>query len=551
MGRTIGIIAPLIDTGQFNMDFTLRIRKNKRDLTLAAFYELANAGFKIEKVSRGVDYGENIPAGGYYLEGLLHQSGYDTLLTNKADPESLRKIAEEDPFCICISTTMILTTRSLLELFSLVRRTMPGIPIIAGGMFIWKHYLHYHHHFETRQSYPLQPWMLFHPDHAGMEADILVISQHGRASLLEVLKELSKGRKASFDHIPNLCMPESDGFSFSTIEEEHVDYNEDYTRWDLINEIPERIPLRTSIGCPFRCRFCDFCKVYPRIFLRSGKSLIQELSLAKKMLGQNMALIHIADENVFVNKSRLFEVCNAISDSGLGHWIGFIRGGEYSDEEMTAIQRSGLMLGEIGVESGDQGQLDRMNKKQKVENMKRGIEQLDAHGISVLMTFVVGFPGETRQSLQNTADFMNDLRLKNLSVGYHLYPLLILPLSELAEPKSRARWKIEGDMRKWSHSTMNSDEANKACYDLFKEVTNIPYSYYEESFFFNRAKFRFDTRKSLYQLRQKLTIGLIESEPWGNIEPLLQEMALLMKVPTDTISEELRTEILVPSIKPE
>jgi radical SAM superfamily enzyme YgiQ (UPF0313 family) len=311
--------------------------------------------------------------------------------------------------------------------------------------------------------------------------------------------------------------------------------------------MPEKIPLRTSIGCPYRCRFCDFYQLYPRIFLRSKESLAKELALAKKRLGQNLAVIHVSDDNVFITKKRLFEVCDTIAESGLNHWVGFMRGGEYTHEEMAAIKRSGLMMGKIGVESGDQGQLDRMNKKQKADKVKRGIEQLDAEGIGILMTFVVGFPGETRQSLQNTAEFLNNLSLSNLSVGYQVYPLVIFPLSELAEPGDRKKWKIEGIMDQWSHYTMNSREAAGACFSMFKEVTNVPYSYSEESFFFNRGMFNLETRKSLFQLRQQLTIKLIENASWGQIEPVLQSMAFQMELPLDGITEGLRTEIIVPA----
>jgi anaerobic magnesium-protoporphyrin IX monomethyl ester cyclase len=548
MKRTIAIIAPFIDTHQYNKDFNLRLGRNNRELTLATFYELANEDFKPEHVSRGIDYGEDIPAAGFYLEGLLHQKGYDTILTNQYDTATLKTIAEQDPFAVCVSTTMIITTDSLLQLFSSIRSAIPGAHIIAGGVFVWKNYMQYLKHLDSPQLYPLQPGMLFHPGHAGMDADILVVAPHGIPSLLQVLEELEKGRSASFEHIPNLFIPGDHGFSFTKREEEQVDYNEDYTRWDLIDEIPEKIPLRTSIGCPYRCKFCDFYQLYPRIFLRSRESLLHELDLVKNRLGQNLAVIHVSDDNVFITKKRLFEVCGAIADSGLNHWVGFMRGGEYSADEMDAIIRSGLMMGKIGVESGDQGQLDRMNKRQKIENVKRGVEQLDASGIGVLMTFVVGFPGETRQTLQNTADFLNNLSLSNLSVGYQVYPLVIFPLSELADPAERKKWKIEGLMDKWSHSTINSDDASKACYNLFREVTNLPYNYSEESYFFNRGMFTFATRKSLFQLRQQLTIKLVENAPWENIEPILKSMAQLMELPVDGIRESLRHEILAPSL---
>ena len=102
-------------------------------------------------------------------------------------------------------------------------------------------------------------------------------------------------------------------------------------------------------------------------------------------------------------------------------------------------------------------------------------------------------------------------------------------------------------MDQWSHYTMNSKEAADACYSMFKEVTNIPYSYSEESFFFNRGMFDLETRKSLFRLRQELTINLIEKASWEQIEPVLKTMAVQMELPVDGIGELLRKEIIVPA----
>lgn len=544
MKKTIGIIAPLIDKHQLHSDFNLRLNLNNRELTLRAWYELANKGYIAEHVPRGIDHEENIPAAGYYLEGLLHQLGYDTIMTNKYDAGTLSTIAQRDPFAVLVSTTMIIETDSLLELFSSIRSAMPDTKIIAGGVFVWKNYLLYIDHLGSPQHYPLQPMMLFHPGNASMEADILVVAPHGKSSLLEALLLLEKGSGQSFDHIPNLVLPKgAKGFLFTKREKEQVDYDNDYTRWDLVDKIPDKIPIRTSIGCAYRCRFCDFYKLFPNIFIRSGNSLLTELKLVKDSLGHKPAIIHVSDDNVFINKKRIHEVCNAIAASGLRKWIGFMRGGEYSDIEMELIKRSGLMMGMIGVESGDPGQLKRMNKHQEIENVKRGIEQFDANGIGTLMTFVVGFPGENKETLMNTANFLNNLSLTNLSASYQLFPLLIQPLGELGDPAIRTKWKIEGFMEKWSHFTMNSEDTSEATHNLFKEVTNVPYHYSEESNFFNMAKFNLSTRKSLFQLRQRLTINLIENAPWDQIEPILRHAAQLMNIPIDGIGESLMHKI--------
>ncbi len=567
MRRTIAIIAPFIDSSQFNLDYCLRLKQNDRELTLAAFYEWAGEGFRADRVSRGVDYGDDVPAAGFYLQGLLHLHGYDTILTNKFSDEALQQLTEKEIFAVCISTTMIITTGSLLSLFASVRRILPGVPIIAGGVNIWKNFFQYEKHLASPEDFPMHPEMLFNPSNSGMEADVLVVAQHGIGSLLEVLRiwgleglgiggfgdlgierfgDLGIERFGDLMKVPNLCFPGREGFVFTEIVDEVVDYNEDFTRWDLIDEIPEKIPVRTSIGCPYRCRFCDFCRLFPKIFLRSKESLLKELSMIKARLGNGLAVLHVTDDNVFITKKRLFEVCGAIEQSKLNHWVGFMRGGEYTAEEMEAIKRSGLMMGKIGVESGDQGQLDRMNKRQKAERVKRGIEQLDASGISTLMTFVVGFPGETEETLENTARFLNDLDMTNLSVGYQVYPLLIMPLSELAEPAARKKWRIEGFMDQWSHCTMDSGEALAACHQFFRKVTNVPYSYSEESYFFNRGMFDLATRRKLFQLRQQVTINLMDNAPWDQTEVILREMTALMELPVEGIGERLRGELCAP-----
>src|ERR1035438_3299617 len=99
----------------------------------------------------------------------------------------------------------------------------------------------------------------------------------------------------------------------------------------------------------------------------------------KDRLGTTPAIVHVSDDNVFISKKRVQEVCTAIIGSGIRNWIGFMRAGEYTEPELDLMVRSGLMLGLIGVESGDPGQLKRMNKRQDIEKVKRGVEQFDAH----------------------------------------------------------------------------------------------------------------------------------------------------------------------------
>ncbi|HSN50194.1 MAG TPA: hypothetical protein VLR52_03105, partial [Bacteroidales bacterium] len=290
MSKSIGIIAPFYDSYQYQDEFHLRFRANNRQFTMASFHELAQHGYSTSKLARGFTYEDDLPSAGYYLEGLMHQQGYAPFMTSKYDPATLQRIADQDPLAILVSTTMVLSVDQLAGIFSAIRKAMPGTVIIAGGVFIWKNYLSY-----SRYPNLESPWdQLFDSKVSAIEADFLVAAPHGRSSLMKILEELKKGTRGSFEDIPNLAIPRDGKFFFTRREEEIVDYNTDFTRWDLVERIVHKIPLRASIGCPYRCVYCDFNKLYPKVFLRSPESIAAELKLAHDRFGKSHAIVHFS-----------------------------------------------------------------------------------------------------------------------------------------------------------------------------------------------------------------------------------------------------------------
>jgi radical SAM superfamily enzyme YgiQ (UPF0313 family) len=158
----------------------------------------------------------------------------------------------------------------------------------------------------------------------------------------------------------------------------------------------------------------------------------------------------------------------------------------------------------------------------------------------------VGYPGETKETIQNTIRFLNELSMTYLTASYEVFLLRIHPLTDLNEPENRAKWGLKGFNQDWSHNTMNKDEALAGLYSLFKAVDNIPYHYAEESHFFNRMKYSFEARRSFFKLRHQLTIKLIENEPWEEVENVLKDMALRLNLPVDGLDRSMQDEIIRP-----
>jgi radical SAM superfamily enzyme YgiQ (UPF0313 family) len=536
----------MVDTKQYHLEFMLKLKKSNRELTLATLRELVQNGYRTDSITPVPSKRDMIPAAGFYLTSLLRQNGYQTSLSYKCDDVSLQKIASENPLAVCLSSTMILSTASLISFIHHIREYLPETCIIVGGVYVWKSYQFNlvrdtdHRTTDTSSSF------LFNTNSTQIGADIFVVDPHGRKSLLMVLKELERSRNTDFSHIPNLALPDkSGGFIFTERKVEDVDYNTDFTHWDLIDEMPEQIPVRTSIGCPYRCRFCDFYRLYPKIFMRSKESLQAELGMIQKRIGNSQSIVHASDDNVFINQKRVNEVTDTIISSGLQRWMGFMRASAINPANIEQIQRSGLLISLIGVESGDNGQLGRMNKLQELKEVKQGIELLDRHGITVLMTFIVGFPGETSDTISTTARFLNDLDIGTASSSYLLFPLVISPFSDLATPECRQRWNILGSGDNWSHNTMNSRETVDFAYRLFRQISCVPYHYTEERTYYNRSTFSDTQRKTLFNLRQKLTLAILDESPWSEVLSLLKSISDTMGFPIQDFDEGFGKEIVL------
>jgi radical SAM superfamily enzyme YgiQ (UPF0313 family) len=234
--------------------------------------------------------------------------------------------------------------------------------------------------------------------------------------------------------------------------------------------------------------------------------------------------LFFTDDNLFSSIKELKNFCLALIDADLClRWRAFVRVDTITEETAELLQRSGCWECLLGIESGDEEMLRRMNKKTTPEVILRAVSSLNRVGINTQSTFLVGFPGETEGSIQNTIDLLNAYPTDGPGIHTH-YPFffLVAPLASVASPQAREKYHLKGYLDEWTHATMNSREAEEAvlriCDSVKMEISPI---YHGERVVPWLSK---EKQKEAIFLRNKinrLRRGIIPDEPE---EPLWREL---------------------------
>jgi anaerobic magnesium-protoporphyrin IX monomethyl ester cyclase len=162
----------------------------------------------------------------------------------------------------------------------------------------------------------------------------------------------------------------------------------------------------SSRGCPFSCNFCS--KVAPGYRMRSAENVMKELQAIRSMGTRN---VHFMDDLFVSDRKRCLDICRAIQDEKLGMKFK-VRGrvNTVDNELLAELKAAGTKAIVYGVESGSQKILDAMNKRQSVEQARDAVMATKRHGLEVYLDMMLGYPGETPETIAQTEKFILDVK---------------------------------------------------------------------------------------------------------------------------------------------
>ena len=182
------------------------------------------------------------------------------------------------------------------------------------------------------------------------------------------------------------------------------------------------VALYTTRGCPAQCTFC----LWPQTLSghpwrkRSSDDVAREMAKAKEYWPY-VKEFFFDDDTFNLQKARTVELCTKLKPLGLT-WSCTSR--VTTDfETLKAMKEAGCRLLIVGYESGDPQILKNIKKGATVERARQFTKDCHKLGLVVHGDFILGLPGETRETIKNTINFAKELDVETIQVSVaHAYP---------------------------------------------------------------------------------------------------------------------------------
>ncbi len=196
--------------------------------------------------------------------------------------------------------------------------------------------------------------------------------------------------------------------------------------------------VMTSRGCPFNCEFCSNAVFGVSYRERSSGNILDEVEEA---LSLGYDRIHFADDVFTLNRKRMLQTCDEILSRGLEfNWECLGRVDSIDRPTAEAMKAAGCDRIFFGVESGVDSILRLMNKNINIKAAGDAVKAAKSAGLKTGAFFILGYPGETDDTVLETIRFATSLPLDYLSFTMP-YPLPGTALHERIKDKITREWK--------------------------------------------------------------------------------------------------------------
>ncbi len=315
------------------------------------------------------------PLGLLYLATLLQKDGYEAIvcdLSSVPADEWADLIPSADVYGF---STYTVTFHRTLEIVQNIKSKYPQAVTVAGG-----------------------PHASALPEAVARNFDYVIVGE-GENAILHLMDELEKKNK----DIPQIL------YKSGSVNPDLLPFP-DYSLIDIAsyhricNGQPS-ISILSSRGCLYQCVFCNSRVMHEKgnVRFRSPENIVKEIRESKQLW--KISSFRFLDDTFTLGLNRIRLLTKLLKKEKITYRC-FGRVDNCQEEMTDLLYEGGCRHIAFGIESGSPEMLRRMEKHQTISDIRSGIAHAKASGIVVRVYLMVGFPGETWNSVKQTVDLM-------------------------------------------------------------------------------------------------------------------------------------------------
>ena len=225
--------------------------------------------------------------------------------------------------------------------------------------------------------------------------------------------------------------------------------------------------ILSSRGCPFKCSFCASKMMWGhKVTYKSIDRIIIEMSNVYERFHTDYFTFW--DETFTANNKRLTEFCLKYDIPAL--WRCDTRADSITDDMISMMRAAGCGQMSIGLESGDNEILRSVNKGETTEDFKRAAEILNRHAIQWKAYMIIGFPGDTEETILSSIEFVKSLQPFRITLSFFT-PYQGTDLYD--ETKALGLINDNYDMSMFSHQSPHNYFCPKISKERYFELRNL------------------------------------------------------------------------------
>ena len=342
------------------------------------------------------------PLGICYVAAACEAAGAEVMIidyiVSQYTPEKLWRQLDEFQPDVVGATSVTISFLAAAEILKAAKQHCPSVVTVMGGP---------HVSFDARNTLTQFP-----------EIDAIIVGE-GENTIMQWLP-VAKDRTAWHD-IKGLAFFEDGHFIFTGAGEfiENLDALPLPSRHLLplskYKALGFPISIITSRGCPNKCIFCLGRKMVGfKVRYRDPVQVVDEIEM---ILDSGFERINIADDLFTANKKRVNVLCKEILNRNIKFgWSAFARVDTVDEEILGIMKKAGCDAVSFGIESGNSEMLKRVRKKITLDQARKAVQACKQVGMIAHASFMVGLPGESQQTMQDSLDFARELDIEH---GYH------------------------------------------------------------------------------------------------------------------------------------